>query len=143
MVFQTVIAGAQNINPNLDTALSRRLEADEYGMKMYQLIILKSGINKTSDKHFKDSCFAGHLENIRNLANQKKLIVAGPFNKNDADFRGLFILNVKTKEEVELILASDPAIQNNFLKPEIYPWYGSAALPEYLPFHDKIWKNNP
>ncbi len=22
----------------------------------------------------------------------------------------------------------------------IFAWYGSAALPEYLPFSDKIWK---
>ena len=26
---------------------------------------------------------------------------------------------------------------------DIYQWYGSAALPEYLPFTAKIWKQKP
>ena len=26
---------------------------------------------------------------------------------------------------------------------EIFTWYGSAALPEYLPAADKIWKLKP
>jgi len=26
---------------------------------------------------------------------------------------------------------------------ELFSWYGSAALPEYLPFSDKIWKAKP
>lgn len=136
-------AKAQNVNPNLDTILANKLEADEYGMKMYIFVILKSGTNTTARKSFKDSCFAGHLENIRKLAELNQLIVAGPFSKNESDFRGLFILNTKTKEEAHQLLASDPAIQYNFLSAEVYSWYGSAALPEYLPFHDKIWKKNP
>lgn len=136
-------AKAQNVNPNLDTILANNLEADDYGMKMYIFVILKSGTNTTAHKSFKDSCFAGHLENIRKLAERNQLIVAGPFSKNESDYRGLFILNAKTKEEAHQLLATDPAIQNNFLSAEVYSWYGSAALPEYLPFHDKIWKKNP
>ncbi len=27
--------------------------------------------------------------------------------------------------------------------PELYNWYGSAALPEYLEASDRIWKINP
>jgi hypothetical protein len=34
-------------------------------------------------------------------------------------------------------LIKDPAIASHFLEPELYEWYGSAALPEYLPA-DKI-----
>jgi len=26
---------------------------------------------------------------------------------------------------------------------ELYKWYGSAALPEYIEFSDKIWKVKP
>lgn len=133
----------QSVNPELDTALSKKLDADEYGMKMYVLVILKTGDNKTTDKHFIDSCFAGHLTNISKLAEAKQIIVAGPFGKNNADFRGLFILNVKTTKEANLLLETDPAIKGNLLKAELYPWYGSAALPEYLNTHNKIWKIKP
>jgi uncharacterized protein YciI len=112
-------------------------------MKEYIFVVLKSGQNKTNNKAFKDSCFSGHMANINKLAAAKKLLVAGPFLKNEAGFRGLFILNVKTIEEANDILNTDPAIKVDFIKAELYPWYGSAALAECLPIHDKIWKKNP
>lgn len=133
----------QTVNAQYDTALARKLEADDYGMKMYVLVILKTGSNKTKEKVFIDSCFRGHLTNIQKLADSKQLIVAGPFGKNETDFRGLFILNVKTVEEADKLLQTDPAIKTNLLKAELYPWYGSAALPEYFSAHDKIWKSKP
>lgn len=139
----TQFSFGQSANPQLDTALARKLGADEYGMKMYVFVILKSGSNKTTDRQFIDSCFIGHLANIGKLAEAKQLIVAGPFDKNDADFRGLFILNVGTIEEANKLLMTDPAIKAELLKPEMYPWYGSAALPEYLSAHDKIWRSKP
>jgi uncharacterized protein YciI len=133
----------QIVNPQLDTVLAKKLDADDYGMKMYVFVILKSGENKSSNKSFVDSCFTGHLVNIGRLAEAKQLIVAGPFDKNDSDFRGLFILNVKTIKEANLLLETDPAIKANLLKAELYAWYGSAALPEYLNTHNKIWKIKP
>ena len=113
------LAQAQNTNQQLDTALARKLGADDFGMKAYTFVILKSGQNKTARKAFKDSCFSGHMANIGKLAAAKQLVVAGPFLKNEADFRGLFILNVKTIEEANALLATDPAIKAGFLKAEI------------------------
>lgn len=134
---------AQNSNPSYDSTLAKQLDADQYGMKMYVLVILKTGKNKTKNKHFIDSCFVGHLENIRRLAELNQLTIAGPFGNNKSDFRGLFILNVKTIEEAQKLLETDPAIKGKLLRVELYPWYGSAAIPTYLENHDKIWKENP
>ncbi|NGM73797.1 hypothetical protein [Sphingobacterium sp. SGL-16] len=53
------------------------------------------------------------------------------------------IQNTKTEEEVKALLQNDLTIKNRFLDYTIYPWYGSAALPEYLPLADKIWRKNP
>ncbi|MBL0146157.1 MAG: hypothetical protein IPP48_10620 [Chitinophagaceae bacterium] len=142
-VLITTTALGQIVNPRLDTTLSKKLGADEYGMKMYVFVILKTGDNKTQDKSFIDSCFAGHMTNIERLSMANQLIVAGPFEKNDSDFRGLFILNVKTIKEATQLLKTDPAIKANLLKVELYPWYGSAALSEYLNTHNKIWKIKP
>ena len=139
----SITVSGQVVNAELDTVLANRLGADDYGMKMYVFVILKTGENKTTDKSFVDSCFTGHLANIGRLADAKQLIVAGPFGKNDAGFRGLFILNVKTIKEANGLLETDPAIKANLLKAELYPWYGSAALSEYLPAHNKIWKIKP
>ena len=67
-------------------------------------------------------------------------MVAGPLGKNDKTYRGIFILNVKTFEEANLLLQTDPTIKEKILEAELYNWYGSAALPAYLEESDKVWK---
>jgi len=134
---------AQTSNPELDTSLVKKLGADDYGMKKYIFVILKTGDNKITDKKFIDSCFIGHLSNINRLAALKQLVVAGPFGKNTSDYRGLFILNIASMEEANKLLETDPAIKANLLKAELFPWYGSAALSEYLEAHNKIWRVKP
>jgi len=133
----------QTPNPNYDPTLAVKLGADDYGMKSYIFVILKSGSNQSEDEEAKDKAFSGHLSNINRLVDEKKLIVAGPFGQNNNDFRGLFILNVKTIEEAQLLLATDPAINAKYLSAELYPWYGSAALSTYLEASDKVWKVEP
>jgi uncharacterized protein YciI len=128
------------LNPNYDKILAQKLGADDYGMKSYVLVILKTGTNQTTDKNFINNSFIGHLENINRLVEDGKLIVAGPLKKNDTGYRGIFILNVTTLEEAEKLLQTDPAIKEGLLDAELYNWYGSAALSEYLEFSDKIWK---
>ena len=139
LLMLNIKASAQD-NIVYDKALADSLGADEYGMKMYILVILKSGSNKTEDVKVLDSLFGGHLANIGRLANEGKLIVAGPMSKNDKNYEGIFILNVKTLKEAKELLSTDPAINANLLDPELYGWYGSAALPMFLPFHKKIQK---
>lgn len=130
-------------NPNYDPALAKKLGADDYGMKGYILVLLKTGPNQTTDKTFIHTSFKGHLENINLLVKEGKLIVAGPLGKNDKTYRGIFIFDVTTFEETEKLLQKDPAIKEGLLDFELYHWYGSAALPEYLDVSDKVWKVNP
>lgn len=138
-----VITNAQNSNPNYDETLAKKLGADDYGMKNYVLVILKTGENKTTDKEELNKLFLGHMENIQRLVKEGKLIVAGPFGKNDKTWRGLFILDVKTIEEASALVQTDPAVKARLFYVDLVPWYGSAALPEYLPASDKIWKVQP
>jgi len=112
-------------------------------MKQYVMVILKTGSNQLEKGAKRDSLFAGHMRNINRLVGLKKLIVAGPFEKNDKSYRGIFILNVSTLEEATKILETDPTIKEKVLEPELFLWYGSAALPEYLKTADKLWKNKP
>jgi len=131
-------------NPNYDKTLSEKLGGDDYGMKSYFLVILKTGTNATTDKELIAESFRGHMNNINRLVAEGKLIVAGPLGKNDNKYRGIFILNnLKTIEEAKELLQTDLAIKNGILDYEIFTWYGSAALPEYLPLSDKIWKIKP
>jgi uncharacterized protein YciI len=143
LMLSTISALAQTTNSNYDAKLAESLGADEYGMKSYVLVILKTGSNKTTEKAFIDSCFRGHMDNIGRMVEAGKLIVAGPMGKNENKYRGIFILDVKTFEEATELLSSDAAVKENILEAELYIWYGSAALPAYLDTSDKIWKVKP
>lgn len=131
---------AQSKTVSYNKALADSLGADDYGMKSYVLVILKTGKVTMADKAKSDSLFGGHLKNIGRLASEGKLTVAGPLKKNDKDYRGIFILNVKTTEEAKALLETDPAVKAGLLDPELYGWYGSAALPLYLKHHDEVQK---
>ena len=85
----------------------------------------------------------GHLDNISRLADEGKLIVAGPFGKNDLTYRGLFILTTPSTEEALSLLKTDPAIAAGVFDIEVLPWYGAAALGTYLETQKKITKTNP
>jgi uncharacterized protein YciI len=142
-LFIAAIVTAQNPNPNYDEALVKKLGADEFGMKNYVLVILKTGENKTTDKEELNKLFRGHMENIQRLVKEGKLIVAGPFGDNNLTWRGLFIFDVETVEEARELVQTDPAVKAKLFDVDLVPWYGSAALKEYLPASDKIWKVQP
>ncbi|MCA5005126.1 hypothetical protein IPZ78_08175 [Sphingobacterium sp. WQ 366] len=140
----TGTAKTNSVNPNYDESLAKELNADDYGMKAFYLVILKTGSNTSNNASERNESFRQHLANINRLVEEEKMIVAGPLGKNDNTYRGIFILhNIKSKEEVRNILNSDLAIKNNYLTFDIYDWYGSAALPIYLKATDKIWKSKP
>jgi uncharacterized protein YciI len=134
---------SQNSNPNYDKVLADSLGADKYGMKSYILVILKTGSNETKDKEKLNVLFRGHMSNINRLANSGKLVIAGPLMKNEKAYRGIFILNVGTIAEANELLSTDPAIKEKVFDTEVFEWYGSAALPVYLPIHKKIEMQQP
>lgn len=129
---------AQNQPPAFNKALADSLDADKYGMKMYVMVILKTGSATITDKVTVDSLFKGHMDNIGHLADRGKLVVAGPFQKNEKQYRGIFILNTSSLEEARALLQTDPAIKAQLLDTELFNWYGSAALPLYLKHHPEI-----
>jgi len=131
---------SQETESKYDEKLAKSLNADERGMKKYVFCLLKTGSNTTATKEETTKLFEGHMANIGKLAKEGKLVVAGPFMKNDRNYRGIYIFNVETIEEAKALVATDPAIQSNLLEAELTPWYGTAALQETLTIHDKIKK---
>ena len=136
----TSIGFSQETEIKYDENLAKSLKADEYGMKKYVFCLLKSGTNTTASKEESKKLFEGHMANIGKLAQEGKLVVAGPFMKNDRNYRGIFIFNVETIEEAKALVATDPAIKANLLEAELTPWYATAALQETLKIHEKIAK---
>ncbi len=137
------LAAAQEPSHEYDSTMARQLGADDYGMKSYVLVILKTGPADIQDKALRDSLFLGHFANMRRLAEDKKLVVSGPLAANERDYRGIFIFDVETVEEAEQLLKGDPTVVAGIFDTELYPWYGSAALPVYLETARKISKRNP
>lgn len=78
-------------------------------MKQYFFVMLTEGSRRgeITDTVVLNKIQEGHMQNITSLAAQGKLIVAGPFG-DESDWRGIFIFDVPTKEEVETLLKTDP-----------------------------------
>jgi uncharacterized protein YciI len=124
-----------------DAELARKLGADDYGMKHYVFCILKTGPNEAKFRGKEhDDLFAGHMANIKRLADVGKLAVAGPFGKNDRAYRGIFIFNVTTVEEAQKLVETDPTVKAGVLVPELTPWYASASLMMTPELHKKLQK---
>ena len=126
--------------PPYDAALALRLGADPRGMKSYVFVVLKTGPKANLPKEESAKLFAGHMANIKRLAAEGKLVLAGPFEENDRKYEGLFIFNVKTVKEAEALLVTDPAVAAGRFTYEAYGWYGSAALMETTAIHNRIDK---
>jgi len=130
------------VNPNYDEALAKRLGADERGMREYVMCFLKTGSLKVDEAAKRAELMKGHFGMINRLANEGKLILAGPFS-NGGDFRGIYVFDVKTIEEAQKLTETDPSIKEGYFKVEFIKWYGSAALMDVNNIHKKIAKTNP
>lgn len=127
--------------PAFDSELAKKLGADERGMRMYVLCILKTGPRDAEVKgKERQEVFAGHFANINRLADEGKLAVAGPFGENDKSYRGLYIFNVATVAEAEKLVVLDPAVQAGVFVSDLTLWYGSAAMMVVSDTHKRIEK---
>lgn len=139
---QTNSSNAEEVSSIMvyDSTLAAKLGADEYGMKHYVLAFLKKGPNRDQDSMRTAQLMRKHLDNIKRMADEGKLAIAGPF-EDDGDIRGIYIFNVATIEEAKALTETDPAIQEGRLAMELHPWYGSAALMTVPDLHKKIARN--
>jgi len=124
-----------------DSVAAKKYGADDYGMKKYVMAFLKRGPNRELDSAKAAELQMAHLKNIDRMAEEGKLVLAGPFF-GKGDLRGIYIFNVSSIEEAEQLTNSDPAIQAGSLEMELMEWYGSAALMEVNDLHKTLSKKN-
>ncbi len=129
----------KSITGDFDPELATELGADDYGMKHYVIAFLKKGPNQDQSPEEVQRLQRAHMDNIGKLAEQRKLVVAGPF-LDDTELRGIYIFDVETVEEAEALTKTDPAIKAGRLVMELHPWYGSAALIKSAEIHKTISK---
>jgi uncharacterized protein len=106
----------------LAQGLANKDSAEQTTVKQYFFVMLLKGPQRNQDSITSAGIQEGHMSNIRRLAKMGKILVAGPFGDEDK-WRGLFIFDCKTRQEVEEYLKTDPAVVSGRLTFEIHPWW--------------------
>lgn len=101
----------------------------EEKIKQFWLVMIKTGPKdkEITDTTERNKIFAGHFSNMERLHTEGILKAAGPFGKNDFTWRGLFILDCKTREEAETYVKTDPAVAAGVFIVDIVPWYSQPS----------------
>lgn len=105
-------------------------------IRRYWFVLLTRGSNRNQDSLTAAKIQEGHLANIKRLYMDGKIKVAGPFGEDNhagsSDWQGLFVFDCASKEEVEQLLQTDPAIKAGRMVYLVKPWYtlpGGSFVP--------------
>ena len=107
---------------------ARAQSEPKYKMTNYVVGLLRKGPRWTAESTPETKAIqAGHMENIRKMASDGKLVVAGPFSDN-ADLRGMFIFHGPSMDEARTLVDADPAVKAGRLVVDLHPWFAGAGL---------------
>jgi uncharacterized protein YciI len=103
----------------------------QYEMTTYYLVLLYRGPKSTREvtpeaQRIQDA----HMANIRRMADQGKLIMAGPM-EDDSKLRGIFVFRAGSLQEAQALAAADPAVEAGRLVPEVHPWFTAKNIRVY------------
>lgn len=95
----------------------------EFHMKSYYMLIYLRGerAQEFTEQELEE-IQKGHLAHINEMANEKVVLMAGPFEGDD-DKRGILIFDLATKEEVIAWVEQDPSVRAGRLSYEIHKWW--------------------
>ncbi|MGK7297146.1 MAG: YciI family protein [Candidatus Wenzhouxiangella sp. M2_3B_020] len=124
-----------------DAELAAELGADDYGMRRYVMAFLKTGPTPPEDPERARELQAAHMANIRRMAEEGQLVLAGPF-MDDTEIRGIYLFATDDLHQASEWTATDPAVKAGSLVMELHPWYGSAAVMKVLEIHPTIAKKS-
>jgi uncharacterized protein len=93
-----------------------------YMMKRYVFMLLNEGPNRTHDSITAAKIQEGHMKHINEMAETKKLVVAGPF-ENGGKFRGILIFDVDSISQALRMESTDPAVVSGRLEMQAIYWW--------------------
>ena len=91
-------------------------------IREYWFVMLSAGSNRSQDSATAAKIQEQHMANITRLYNDGKLKVAGPFG-DDGKWIGIFIFDCSSRQEVEDLVKTDPAVAAGRLAYEIHSWW--------------------
>jgi len=96
-------------------------------MKQYFFVLLRRGPDHSQSKAEAEKIQEGHMAHIRATAESGQLQIAGPFDDEDGDWRGILIYDVKTLDEAKALCAADPAVKAGRLVCDIRGWWAQQG----------------
>lgn len=97
-----------------------------YTMKKYFMVFLKKGEKRDQSPEESAKIQSGHMAHMNTLAEAGKISIAGPFG-DDGEVRGIVIYNINNIEEVQKLVAEDPAVIAGRLVMEIHPFWAAQG----------------
>jgi len=96
-------------------------------MKQYFFVLLRRGADHSQSKAEAEKIQERHMAHIRATAESGQLQIAGPFDDEDGDWRGILIYDVKTLDEAKALCAADPAVKAGRLVCDIRGWWAQQG----------------
>jgi len=101
--------------------------APAHRMKQYFFVLLRRGPDHSQTKAEAEKIQEGHMAHIRATAESGQLQIAGPFDDEDGDWRGILIYDVKTLGEAKALCDADPAVKAGRLVCDIRGWWAQQG----------------
>ena len=86
--------------------------------KLYWIFLTTGKSTKDEKPESIEEMQKAHLENFKSLAEEEKLITAGPMKDPDERLRGIVVVKAKNRAELTSFFEDDPYVQEGFLKIE-------------------------
>jgi uncharacterized protein YciI len=99
--------------------------------RAYTLVYLKTGPDSAQvDKEELPKLFAGHMSNMQRMANERQLVVAGPYGKqrHDKMLRGIFVMNTNERAQAKSWAETDPTTRAGVFVLEYHELRTEASL---------------
>lgn len=108
----------------------------------YALVYLTNGPKSgQGTKEDRQAMFAGHMGNIKRLADEGVLVVAGPFSKpTDPTWRGILVLAVDSTDKALALAATDPGVRAGEFTPVVRLMRASPVLHRTMEFERELEK---